>query len=162
MFALLSSAVVVGQSYFLSLDLRQVLGFSPLKTGLTLVPITVVGWQLPRCRTWDPRHCGRLRWLIRRRHGGCKTGIPRERTGLASAVLNTAHQVGGAIGLAVLVGPAASRTARSLDAKRSGVEALTAGFDLAFIEAATIAAAATITALLLIPRPTVNDDPETT
>jgi hypothetical protein len=41
-FSLLSTAVVVGQSFFLSLYLREVLGFSPLRTGFALVPITLV------------------------------------------------------------------------------------------------------------------------
>jgi EmrB/QacA subfamily drug resistance transporter len=41
-FAVLSTAVVVGQSFFLSLYLREVLGFSPLRTGLALIPITLV------------------------------------------------------------------------------------------------------------------------
>ena len=41
-FAVLSTAVVVGQSFFLSLYLREVMGFSPLRTGLALVPITLM------------------------------------------------------------------------------------------------------------------------
>jgi hypothetical protein len=41
-FAVLSTAVVVGQSFFVSLYLREVMGFSPLRTGLAMVPITLV------------------------------------------------------------------------------------------------------------------------
>jgi MFS family permease len=59
-FSILSTAVVVAQSFFISLYLRDVLGFSPLRTGLALVPSRSSSSRSPAasrapCRGWE---CG--------------------------------------------------------------------------------------------------------
>jgi EmrB/QacA subfamily drug resistance transporter len=58
--------------------------------------------------------------------GGVR-GVADQHTGIASGILNTSHQVGGALGLAVLAGLAASVTSGHADDAATS-EALTAGF----------------------------------
>ena len=71
--------------------------------------------------------------------------------GLASGIVNTAFMMGGALGLAVLVSVADSRT----DSLRSGGDgqliALTGGYHAAFLVAAAFAATGALLALLLRP-----------
>ncbi len=59
------------------------------------------------------------------------SGVPRDRAGLASGLINTSQQMGGAIGLAVLSGVAASVTAMSGQFGKLG--ALVHGYDRAFL-----------------------------
>ncbi|WP_028638506.1 DHA2 family efflux MFS transporter permease subunit [Nocardioides sp. URHA0032] len=75
-------------------------------------------------------------------------------SGLASGVVNTSFMMGGALGLAVLVSVAASRT-ESLTASGSApLEALNGGFQLAFAVGAVAAlAAAVVGGVFLRPRP---------
>ncbi|HZS93886.1 MAG TPA: MFS transporter, partial [Chloroflexota bacterium] len=81
-------------------------------------------------------------------------GVDSQDAGLASALLNTSQQVGGAVGLGVLSTIAASRTASVLVANPSGglPHALVAGFHVAFLVAGAIAAVGAIIAVLTIPR----------
>jgi EmrB/QacA subfamily drug resistance transporter len=79
-------------------------------------------------------------------------GVAPQDSGLASALLNTSQQTGGAVGLGLLVTIAASRTNSVLAGSRhvSLDYALVQGFHLAFLVAAGIAAAAALVALLAI------------
>jgi hypothetical protein len=79
------------------------------------------------------------------------SGVSREDAGLASGLLNTAQQVGGSIGLAVLSTLAASRTTSLLHGPLnpgSVPAARVSGFHVAFIAAAALLAAAWIIAAL--------------
>ena len=81
--------------------------------------------------------------------------VPQDEAGLASGVVNTAFMMGGALGLAVLASLAAARTDTLLAAGESDVEALTGGYQVAFLAGAIFAAgAAAIGGLLLRPRAT--------
>lgn len=181
---------------FLSLYMQDVLGLSPLVTGVGFLPQTVavaVASQISarlvaRLGPRPPLFVGvllagvGLAWLSRISPVGnyaadvlggstlttfgmglCYTplafaataGVAREEAGLASGTLNTARQVGGSIGLAVLATIAADRT-RSLVAVHGAsvsehVRALTSGFDRAFAVSSTMALAAFFAALI-IPR----------
>jgi MFS family permease len=58
-------------------------------------------------------------------------GVPQEQAGLASGLLNTSQQLGGAIGIAIASSIAASHTQTLLHAGHSAPAALTGGFQAA-------------------------------
>jgi EmrB/QacA subfamily drug resistance transporter len=77
--------------------------------------------------------------------------VSAEDAGLGSAVQNTVVQIGGSLGLAVLVTLALRRTASSIVAGSSAAVAATQGYALAFRGAAFALFAAAVVAFLLVP-----------
>ena len=78
------------------------------------------------------------------------TGATREDAGLASGLVNTTAQVGGALGLAVLATLAASHTKALKASGHSTVSALTSGYHLAFWVAAALVGCALVVVLTAI------------
>jgi hypothetical protein len=78
------------------------------------------------------------------------SGAAPEDSGLASGLFNTTQQVGGALGLAVLVTLATSRTEGLLAEGQGAASALTEGYHLAFtVGAGFVVAAIPLAAILL-------------
>ena len=78
-------------------------------------------------------------------------GVPYQLAGLASGLLNTARQVGGSIGLAALATLATARTTHVAHSM-TRAQALTSGYDRAFLVAAAVSVLA-LGAATVIPRP---------
>jgi EmrB/QacA subfamily drug resistance transporter len=193
MFSLTASIFAV--SFFLTLLLQTVMGYSPLKTGLAFLPFAVgiaatsqaVAKLMTRIR---PRvfviigpllSAIALLWLSRvdaqSTYGGAllgpllvlalglgfsfvplvlgaTSGVQPADMGVASAVLNTAQQVGGTLGLAVLVTVAAAATRSALGSGAAhSVTATVHGYSVAFVVASGIAFAGFLVALAAIRTP---------
>jgi EmrB/QacA subfamily drug resistance transporter len=177
--------------YFLSLYEEQVLGYSAVRTGLSLLPLTAIfaaGATASRklMSVLGPRMlliagavvtAAGLAWLSRIPVSSdyaagvlgptlvvgaglsvmvvpvvaaATIGIDIQHAGVASGLVNTARQVGGAIGLAVLVTVAASA------ARHSGLSAAAGvvhGYRIAFVITAAVSLASAPVAALLPAKP---------
>ena len=89
-------------------------------------------------------------------------GVSNEQAGLASGLLNTAQQVGGALGVAVASSVAISRATHLLHTGSSQAAALTSGYALAFWVMAGISAAGVVAALVLVRDQELERGEETT
>ncbi|MFJ9842483.1 DHA2 family efflux MFS transporter permease subunit [Kitasatospora sp. NPDC101155] len=78
-------------------------------------------------------------------------GLPPQEAGTASALLNSARQIGGAIGLAVLVTAATARTDHRLAAGAEARAAATDGYSLGYLLAAGFLVAAALAAAVVLP-----------
>jgi len=77
-------------------------------------------------------------------------GVKEAEAGIASGLINTSQQIGGAVGIAILSTIAISRTESEVAAGTAAPQALTSGFQLAFWVGAGIALAGVVAALGLI------------
>ncbi|HEY1776652.1 MAG TPA: MFS transporter [Solirubrobacteraceae bacterium] len=187
----LFSAALFPMWFVGSLYLQQVLGLSPLHTGLTFLPMaltimlvasragrlvgrfgvkTVLSSGLALMTAGmvmlaDIGHAGSsitfvlipgvlvaagiglsiVSSTIAATHGA-KEG----QTGLASGLVNTSRQVGGGLGLAVLITLATQHTQRLIGAGRQVPQALTGGFSLAYLIGAGLTAAALVLTVTMV------------
>ncbi|HCT76195.1 MAG TPA: MFS transporter [Micromonosporaceae bacterium] len=174
--AITASAAIFSVFYFFTLFMQQVLGYTPIQTGLVYLPLSLgifLGARglAPHVTSIGPRrilvvglslsalgmlwlsqassHAGYLTHLLGPSillglgQGIVMTGtamaatanLPYHQAGLASGVLNTTRQLGGAVGLAALV------------AISNAQQTLASGYLLAFLVSAGFLAVAIIPAL---------------
>jgi len=179
--------------FFISLYLQDVLHYSPIKTGVSYLPLAVgiilsagAASQLVTRVGFKPvliagllLITGGLAWFSRVPAPGgsyaadvlgpsllaavgfgfafvsvtiaAVTGTRPHEAGLASGLINTSQQIGGALGLAILATIANSRTQSLLHSgAHNATVALTKGFDQAFLVGAGFALAGAILAFVLI------------
>ena len=184
---LLAFAGFLAMFFFVTLYMQNVLGYSPIRTGLAYLPVCVgaglgaglgsqlvartgtrpliiagalvgaVGIALLSRIPVDGSYAADLLPGLTIMSVGLGTvfvsvasaanaGVPAERAGLAAALLNTAQQLGGALGLAVLSAIATARTDELLQAHAAVPEALTEGFGRGLLAGAVFLVAAAIIA----------------
>ncbi len=86
-------------------------------------------------------------------------GIPAKDAGIASGLINTSQQIGGALGIAVLSSVAVAHTTDATKAGDAVPQALTSGFQAAFWVGAGIAAVGVVAALGLIRKEELATSP---
>ena len=80
------------------------------------------------------------------------TGTRPDEAGLASGLINTSQQIGGALGIAILTTVATTRTESLLSSGTAQAQAATDGFSLAFWVGAGFALVSLVTTLLVLRR----------
>ena len=80
-------------------------------------------------------------------------GSKEGQAGLASGLVNTSRQVGGGLGLAILVTLATSRSSHLIGSGHGVAQSLTDGFRLAYLIGAGLAAAAALVTFTSLPKP---------
>jgi EmrB/QacA subfamily drug resistance transporter len=81
------------------------------------------------------------------------TGVHNEEAGIASGLINTSQQIGGALGVALLLTVATSRTTTLAGEGESQAESVVGGFHYAFVVGAGLALLGLLATLLLIRGP---------
>jgi EmrB/QacA subfamily drug resistance transporter len=196
--------------FFTTLYMQEVLGYTPVKTGLSflVVPVAIalaatnvprlvqkIGYK-PILMVAPLIVSGGLFWVSHIPVNGtfwgnvapgllllgfgmgatfvsvsiaATSGVPKHEAGLASGLLNTSQQIGGAVGLAVLTGVAASSTKRYLNnlhlhaapSHQAVSTAMVHGFHDGYLIASTFGIGASLLATFVIRQRRVQDAPVT-
>ena len=87
------------------------------------------------------------------------SGVAPQDSGVASGLVNTGAQVGGAVGLAVLATAAAGRTNGELAAGVDQLAALNSGYHLAYLVGAALVAIGAVVVLAVVRKPAADQAP---
>lgn len=193
------TASLFAMFFFLSLYVQQILGYSPVQSGLSFLPVTIIigitatiASNLVMKYGYKPFMVGAPLlmatglYLLGKTpvHGSyivdvlpglgimavglgmsfvtitiaATSGVSKQESGLASGLLNTSQQIGGAIGLAILAGVASSSTKSYLSDHASQAAAavpaaLVHGYHSAFHVGIGFALTASVVAAVLIKQP---------
>ena len=157
---LLIGMALFSMFFFISLYLQDVRHYSPIKTGISYLPLAIgiilsAGAALGGSYASDilgPSLLAAvgLGFAFVSVTIAAVTGTEPHEAGLASGLINTAQQVGGALGLAILATIANTRTQSLIHGRVQPAIALTKGFDRAFLVGAGFAIAGAILAAVLI------------
>lgn len=169
-------AGALGQFFFLSLYVQNVLKYPPALSGLSFLPIPIligiISYQAPKLLKrfgFKPLmvtgiglttigvfvmsflgaqssywfHMFPAYIILASGFGisfvaitiAATTGVPHDEAGLASGLINTSQQIGGALGLAILAVVAASSTEAARAAGQSVIDATVTGYQHAFLTA---------------------------
>ena len=145
----LLAAVVFSNFFVLTLYVQQVLGWSALKAGYgsDLLPgYLMMGFGL--AFSFIPVSIAAL------------AGVEVREAGLASGLINTSQQIGGAIGVAAASTLITSHAKTLLQSGHSPAEAFTSGYRWAFWMLAGVAIAGVVATLTLIRRDDLAEAPE--
>jgi hypothetical protein len=165
--ALMSSAFL-GFFFMASLDLERVLNYGPLEIGLAFLPVAVVmGLFSVRFSAPLITRFGPLGPLALLGLGGglsfpaltiiAMADARPDDAGLASGILNTTGQVGGALGLAILATLAGARSTNLVRDGLGAALALAGGYHLAWlVSAATVIVTLAITMSVLRTRESIE------
>src|ERR1700744_559672 len=196
---LLFSAALFPMWYLSSLYLQQVLGLSPLKTGLTFLPMALTIMVVARragalvarfgVRTvlasgLAMMTAGMLLFtkiassgspivyivipgmltaagigmsIVPSTIAATQSAKPGQ-AGLASGLVNTSRQIGGGLGIAVLITLATSRTSHLIGGGTDVSQALTEGFRLGYYIAAGLCAAAALATVAWVAKAPATDE----
>jgi EmrB/QacA subfamily drug resistance transporter len=175
---LLLAGTMFPMFFFLSLYMQQVLGYSAIKAGLAFLVIagglvvssglaqglvTKVGAKLVLTVGLLGSAVAQVLFIYLPAAvalglafvGGViasTIGVKPADSGLASGLINTSQQIGGAVGLAVTTTVAVNRTNALLHAGRPAAAALTGGFHGAFAVTGALAVAGALVAVTLVRR----------
>src|SRR5580693_616811 len=192
---LLFSASLFPMWFVSSLYLQQVLGLSPLHTGLIFLPMTLMIMLVASRAGKLVSHfgvrpvlggglvllTGGMLLLAKVGSSGspivyimlpglltaagiamsivpstiaATQGAKEGQAGLASGLVNTSRQIGGGLGLAVLVTLATQRSSHLIGTGHGVAQSLTDGFRLAYLIGGGLAAAAALVTFTALPNPT--------
>ena len=197
---LILGTAVMSMFLMLTLYMQQVLGFSPMKTGVAYlaVAVSVIVWSAVASQlvtkvgvkpvlvtgmivltigllyftrvSADGSYVGDLLpgFLVIALGMGFSfvpvsiaalAGVESNDAGLASGLINTSQQIGGALGIAVLSSVAVAHTTAAATSGAHPAEALTTGFHAAFWVGAAFAAAGAVAAVVLVRRDELERTP---
>src|SRR5215207_2292094 len=149
--ALMLGAALFSMFFFISLYMQQVLGFDALEAGLAYLPLAIT---IILAAGAASALVTRLGFSFVPVTIGSQIGVGEDDAGLASGLINTAQQIGGALGLAVLATVATSATNDAMEQARGARAALpgalTDGFSAAFLVGAGFAVLGILAAVTLI------------
>ena len=86
-------------------------------------------------------------------------GAKQGQAGLASGLVNTSRQIGGGLGIAILITLATQRTTHLIGGGHAVPQALTEGFRLAYLIGAVLCAAAAVFTFATVPKPALGQGP---